>query len=624
MSAKSVEKRSSSDLESNEDKDIIGVISQAPPTYAPGEQKQIGVLSAEAARGIAGWSLWVGILGIAMVAYCYGLDNSTFYAWQTYATTEFNDYAAYTSISIVQAVIIAVAKLPIAKLADVFGRAQAYTVSLIFYIIGFIVIAVSQSTRDVAGATVLYATGNTGIQIMQQIVIADFISTKWRGAAIGLVSLPYVLNFYVGPRIVSALQSNWRWGPGFFTIILPVAACPIIMVLALNQRSAKKKGLVPPHPYSEFKPEPARSWREVFSLGFLIRWYKYIVRASRLFFVDIDAVVLFLFCAGWLMFLLPLNLAKLQKDGWQTGWIIAMLVLGGVCIIGAVIWELLVSEKPILRKRWALNKDVQFATWIGFFDFFSFYTSWVPAYTWVMICHDYSLANAGYYSNTQSLGLTVFGIMAGFVSLATKRYKWQMVVGSVIRMLGIGLMIKYREIGSSTFQIVMPQVLQGLGGGILGITLQVAAQVSVLHQDVALVTAYLLLITEIGGACGNAVVGAVQTNVFPEYLAKYLPDVDAATRATIAASPYGAALTYPMGSPIREGLILAYNDYVHKLLIISISLSVVPIILTLLIKDRKLNDKQNCVSDELAGMKFSPRSDDVTATATTEEPARKE
>ncbi len=37
-------------------------------------------------------------------------------------------------------------------------------------------------------------------------------------------------------------------------------------------------------------------------------------------------------------------------------------------------------------------------------------------------------------------------------------------------------MIKYREVGSSTAQVVIPQVLQGLGGGFLGVTLQVAAQ----------------------------------------------------------------------------------------------------------------------------------------------------
>lgn len=544
--------------------------------------KQIGVLAAEAGRSVADWTLWVGILGIALVAYLAGLDNNTMYAWQTAATTQFKDYPAYTAIGVVQSVLIAVGKFPIAKFADVFGRAQAYVISVFFWVLGFIIIAVSQTTRDVAGGTVLYAIGNTGVQIMQQIVLADYISTKWRGVSIGLVSLPYVVNFAVAPRIVTKLayEGNWRWGPGFFAICAPVAAFSIILALAVNQRRAKAKGLVPVHPYKTM-PITAAIWS---------------------FLVDIDALGLFLICGGFLLFLLPLNLAKLQTDGWSTGWIIAMLVIGGVMIIGFWVWEIF-APKPILNRRWRLNKEVHFATAIGFFDFFSFYASWVPAYVWSIVVMDYDSNDALYFSNCQSLALTVFGILAGFISLGTKNYKWVLVTGAAIRILGIGLMIKYREAGSSNVQAVFPQVLQGMGGGFLGITLQVAAQVSVRHQDVATVTAYFLLLTEIGGACGNAVVGAVQTNTLPGYLDKYLPMLSAAERAKIFASPGTAAVGYPIGSPERTGIINAYNAYMHTLLIVAIVLSVPPLILGFLIKDRKLNDKQNCVSDELAGMR---------------------
>ncbi len=70
--------------------------------------------------------------------------------------------------------------------------------------------------------------------------------------------------------------------------------------------------------------------------------------------------------------------------------------------------------QPILNRRWRLNKEVHFATAIGFFDFLQLLRIVVPAYYWSMIVKDYSLTNASYYSNTQSLALTVFGILAGF------------------------------------------------------------------------------------------------------------------------------------------------------------------------------------------------------------------
>jgi hypothetical protein len=57
----------------------------------------------------------------------------------------------------------------------------------------------------------------------------------------------------------------------------------------------------------------------------------------------------------------------------------------------------------------------------------------------------------------------------------------------------------------SDLALVMTQVLQGIGGGIAALSIQVSSQVSVLHGDVAMVTAVVLLITEFGGAGGGAI-----------------------------------------------------------------------------------------------------------------------
>ena len=56
----------------------------------------------------------------------------------------------------------------------------------------------------------------------------------------------------------------------------------------------------------------------------------------------------------------------------------------------------------------------------------------------------------------------------------------------------------------------MPQVIQGLGGGLMTANTMVVAQASVPHQEVAIVTDFKLLVLELGSAIGSAVVGAVQ------------------------------------------------------------------------------------------------------------------
>ena len=56
-----------------------------------------------------------------------------------------------------------------------------------------------------------------------------------------------------------------------------------------------------------------------------------------------------------------------------------------------------------------------------------------------------------------------------------------------------------------TAELVWTQLLQGMGGGLAAISSQVGAQASVTHADLAIVTAAVLLLTEIGGAIGSAV-----------------------------------------------------------------------------------------------------------------------
>lgn len=69
---------------------------------------------------------------------------------------------------------------------------------------------------------------------------------------------------------------------------------------------------------------------------------------------------------------------------------------------------------------------------------------------------------------------------------------------------GVAMMIRSRGANGSDAEIVLTQILQGFGGGLAAITSQVGAQASVPHADVAMITALILLFTEIGGAVGSA------------------------------------------------------------------------------------------------------------------------
>ena len=78
-------------------------------------------------------------------------------------------------------------------------------------------------------------------------------------------------------------------------------------------------------------------------------------------------------------------------------------------------------------------------------------------------------------------------------------------------------MIHTRGTESSDAEIVWTQILQGIGGGFAATASQVGAQASVTHIDVGIITAVVLLWTEIGGAVGSAIGAFSSSSIVVSY-----------------------------------------------------------------------------------------------------------
>lgn len=77
--------------------------------------------------------------------------------------------------------------------------------------------------------------------------------------------------------------------------------------------------------------------------------------------------------------------------------------------------------------------------------------------------------------------------------------------------------------------------------------------------DVAIATAIFLTITQVGGAVGGSIAGAVWSTYLPRRLLHHLPsDAQSHIPRIIASLPY--ALSFPSGSPIRIAIDKAYVD----------------------------------------------------------------
>ncbi|KAM5539164.1 hypothetical protein V8D89_007037, partial [Ganoderma adspersum] len=504
---------------------------------------------------------------IGLASYIYSLDDNTTSNYQPFATSAFGKHGLISTIQVAQSIIVACGKPVIAKFADVTSRATAYL------IVRYIVIASAQNVGALAAGIVLYAVG---LQLLTSVIVADITTLKWRGLVSGLTSAPFIINAFVSANIATQVlqRSGWRWGYGMFAILVPASLSPLIITLFWAEQKAKRLGLVPA-PSTQGQPS---------TLGGRI-WA---------FAQQLDIIGLLLIGTSVALILLPLTLAPGAQHQWHNPSMIATVAVGCVLLPAIAAWEIFVAKRPVIARRFLTNRTVILAAWIGFFDFFSFYLSQTYLYSFVLITKPWSLLDATYFNQTQSVALTVFGIVAGISMRFLHRYKWLLVVGLSVRLLGVGLMIHSRGANASDAEVVWTQILQGLGGGFASVTASVAAQAAVPHVDMAITTAMVLLWTEIGGAVGSAVAGSIWTSEMPAKLAEHLPNANQTTRDQLFGS-IPDVMKLPFGDPTREGVIAAYGDVMKLMVIAATVLSVVPLVLSLFMPNWYLGDKQNAV-----------------------------
>ena len=79
-----------------------------------------------------------------------------------------------------------------AKLADVLGRLEAYLIAIPLYILGYIQMASSRNVQTFAAAQIFYSSGSTGVQILQQVFIADTSDILNRALFSTLPDVPFL------------------------------------------------------------------------------------------------------------------------------------------------------------------------------------------------------------------------------------------------------------------------------------------------------------------------------------------------------------------------------------------------------------------------------------------------
>lgn len=162
-------------------------------------------------------------------------------------------------------------------------------------------------------------------------------------------------------------------------------------------------------------------------------------------------------------------------------------------------------------------------------------------------------------------------------------------------------MMRYRTEEISTFSIIGMQAVVGIGGGLVNVPAQLGVQAAASHQSVASATAIFLTMLEIGGAVGNAISGAIWSRLIPQKLATYLPPETKDQAGAIFGNITLAAIGWPMGSPTREAINLAYQETMTRILTVAVCVALPCILLSFFMENFKLDEIDQHVKGVVVG-----------------------
>jgi SP family sugar:H+ symporter-like MFS transporter len=223
--------------------------------------------------------------------------------------------------------------------------------------------------------------------------------------------------------------------------------------------------------------------------------------------------------------------------------------------------------------------------------------------SYLQIVQGQSFVTAGYITRVFTFASTVASIAVSLIIKYTAHYKYYVTIGAAIYLMGMGIMLAYRNEDASVGSLVGTQIAIGIGGGFLNVPVQLAVQASVSHQDVAAATTVWLTILEVGGAVGSAISGAIWSTYIPAKLQQYLPTENVADYATI----YGSILVsadytlYPPGSPVRVAINRAYQETMRYLLIGALCCAAPILPLTFFLSNYKLDQMDQKVVGRVIG-----------------------
>lgn len=474
--------------------------------------------------------------------------SSSIYLLTPYVTSSFEAHSLTALTSVISSLISGIWVLPYAKIMNIWGRPLALFLGVLSSVVGLVMMAGCKNVQTYCAAMTFWSTGSSMVNFSITIFVADTSKLRNRAFFLAFVSSPWLITTWVYPpamaRVLAPGGIGFKWGFGVFAIIIPVIGAPLVLLFTKNERKARAQGLLDEGP----------------SRGTFFQALKY-------YLIEFDVVGILLLATGLALFLLGFNLYSFQADTWRSPMIISFIIIGFFLVVAFGLWEK--YGAPVTFVPWHLitNRTVIFTYVMAFTLYIGWYVWDSYLYSMLVVVFNQPVLYAGYINNTYTMGSCTCSLIYGVALRYYGKLKiYSLVLGVPLTILGVGLMIHFRQPDVNIGYIVMCLVFVAFGGGILVISEQTTLMAVSKQQDYPALLATENMIIAVGSAIGSTIAGAIWTGVFPARLMANLPEDSKKDFAEI----YGVLdvqSSYPVGSPTRDAINLSYGQAQRYMLI---------------------------------------------------------
>ncbi|UNI16182.1 MFS siderochrome iron transporter 1 [Purpureocillium takamizusanense] len=527
---------------------------------------QAGVQSIEATT--TAWTQTALVAAYAMIWVIYFVNTTqqgATSALTPWVTSAFQQHSLTPTVALMSQIVGGVFKLTLAKILDVFGRPQGYLLAVVLTTLGLAAMAACRNVETYAAAQVFYWVGFNGLDYCLSIFVADTSSLRNRGLVFAFSSSPYMVTAWLSGPISEAFLNGpgFRWGFATFAVVTPVVALPLYFLFMHNYHKAKRRGLIPERKHGQGPTQTFVHYAQEF-----------------------DLVGVLLLSIGLALFLLPFNIYSRQELGWRSPMIVSFLVTGIVLLVLFALWEWRCAPVKFIPYSLLMDRTVFGACILACVSFTSYYI-WDSYFnSFLQVVNGLSVTQASYVGQVYSVGTCLWALVVGLLIRKTGRFKWlALYVGVPLLIVGVGLMIRFRQPNVHVGWLVMCQALIAVAGGTIVICEQTAVMAAAAsHQFVAVVLAVESMFAALGAAIGLTVAAAIWQAVFPRKLREYLPASELGNLDKI----YGrldVQLSYPVGSPARIAIQRAYGDGQRMMLLGGTSVLIIALVAVAMWRD---------------------------------------